>query len=822
MAEASKCWGHKERKARKNKIQNLVNSSMQSVDENFKVLINKGPVSKETSLKEIEEVYTSRANWKKVEHGGVLSIPLGEFRMMDPPQPDRKTGQFDFGKGGKETKIENYTVGQTVENLNALLLDKYNEEKEKTSAAGMSEVESMKAAATKAFHLPLFKAVKAWQDIEAEIKLKMALEVMMDGRKIPALVIRSVSLKAISALKNLGLKIPDGNGEIDMILAYVSGDFLHVEVFEVKRADTYPWETKNIPLNKQAVDKAEKQLTKDLDILMAILAGIPPSQIVFHTFACFPDASSAELQAFLCRDCLENNVVCKEDLADLCLLQKKTQVPNELETATSTVMGYLLTFIARCLSYHSLLHIGYREVEDKEKLITERHRYNLESVDGKMMQKEFVVASPQQQKVISSFTASLTMSHLVLEGPAGTGKTLMALQVANSIMESLTNACDEEADNEPLLVVTADFVGRDNPLMKYLDTSTGMRANKVFNCWTDILIEYGVNDSKLDSKLLHLTKALAKTWKGRPIVMLVDEICNKELLEKLEEQDLPQSVRMILVMNPDPVVEIPLTLPPNFLHVTLTTSYRSTIAITRLAQFIAKCKGLDVPEGDLGSDIEGTKPIFFDVGKDERKMQEAVVYSQKYLGDNATILYDWNVPGSILKMVLQQGKKEAGLWDCCHAGSYYGWEAERVAVVTDGFSIMELITRARTNLSLFLVEGTDYAKTKEYFQQAADLGLVEVIQLSAEEAVEIDQGVDETKVTKGGGAQMGDSDDSVADLWAALKSHAQLKQLLEGGADVNVATKQDGWSLLHDAAYVKGNLRIVKLLLQHMADVNAK
>ena len=202
MAEASKCWGHQERKARKNKIQNLVNSSMQSVDENFKVLINKGPVSKETSLKEIEEVFTSRANWKKVEHGGVLSIPLGEFRMMDPPQPDRKTGQFDFGKaaGGKETKIENYTVGQTVENLNALLLDKYNEEKEKTSAAGMSEAESMKAAATKAFHLPLFKAVKAWQDIEAEIKLKMALEVMMDGRKIPALVIRSVSLKAISAL----------------------------------------------------------------------------------------------------------------------------------------------------------------------------------------------------------------------------------------------------------------------------------------------------------------------------------------------------------------------------------------------------------------------------------------------------------------------------------------------------------------------------------------------------------------------------------------------------------------------------------------------
>ena len=62
------------------------------------------------------------------------------------------------------------------------------------------------------------------------------------------------------------------------------------------------------------------------------------------------------------------------------------------------------------------------------------------------------------------------------------------------------------------------------------------------------------------------------------------------------------------------------------------------------------------------------------------------------------------------------------------------------------------------------------------------------------------------------------------DLWDALKanSYASLKSLLESGADVKDATKQDGWSLLHEAAYHKGNLRIVKLLLQHNADVNAK
>ena len=143
---------------------------------------------------------------------------------------------------------------------------------------------------------------------------------------------------------------------------------------------------------------------------------------------------SEELWTNICTDCLDANLVCQVDLADLPLLQKKTQVPDKPDPATSTGMGYLLTFCARCLSHQSLLHIGYREVEDRERLITERHRYNLESVDGKMMQKEFVVASPQQQELIASFTASPTKRHLLLEGPAGTGKTLMA--VTNDIVES--------------------------------------------------------------------------------------------------------------------------------------------------------------------------------------------------------------------------------------------------------------------------------------------------------------------------------------------------------------------------------------------------
>ena len=81
---------------------------MQSPDENLRVLIKKGPVSVETSLKELEEIYAGGANWKKIEEGGVLSIPLEEFRMINPPKPNHSgCVAFDKKKAKKGTSIDN-------------------------------------------------------------------------------------------------------------------------------------------------------------------------------------------------------------------------------------------------------------------------------------------------------------------------------------------------------------------------------------------------------------------------------------------------------------------------------------------------------------------------------------------------------------------------------------------------------------------------------------------------------------------------------------------------------------------------------------------
>ena len=80
-------------------------------------------------------------------------------------------------------------------------------------------------------------------------------------------------------------------------------------------------------------------------------------------------------------------------------------------------------------------------------------------------------------------------------------------------MEEFGNLLESVNCNEPLLVVTAVTPMFENePLMKYLDASTGTRANKIFKRWNDINREFGA--LKKDMQLLHVAKTLAKRWHG--------------------------------------------------------------------------------------------------------------------------------------------------------------------------------------------------------------------------------------------------------------------------------------------------------------------
>merc|ERR1719264_1098830 len=108
----------------------------------------------------------------------------------------------------------------------------------------------------------------------------------MKDKNIPALIIRSVKMDKISALTDLGINLDTsgkGDGEIDLVMAYVSGDVLNVVICEVKRPENFrPWKAPDATPNQQAVNKAENQLTKDVNFLKSVLVGVPSSEIRIH------------------------------------------------------------------------------------------------------------------------------------------------------------------------------------------------------------------------------------------------------------------------------------------------------------------------------------------------------------------------------------------------------------------------------------------------------------------------------------------------------------------------------------------------------------
>ena len=195
-------------------------------------------------------------------------------------------------------------------------------------------------------------------------------------------------------------------------------------------------------------------------------------------------------------------------------------------------------------------------------------------------------------------------------------------------------------------------------------------------------------------------------------------------------------------MSPTVSREYPLT--ESFLHIDLATPYRSTIAITNLACFLAKCEHKDeddfVPEKEFGSDVEGKKPIVFDVGKSKVKLRDALQRSRDLFGDDATLLYDGFLPSSMREICQMNGKENGGPWECYDAFEFIGWESNKVVAITTGrFDTLGMVTRAKTQLIVILAEPAEnyhffkqfYANYQRHFHAAADRGLVELDEMAA-------------------------------------------------------------------------------------------
>ena len=109
---------------------------------------------------------------------------------------------------------------------------------------------------------------------------------------------------------------------------------------------------------------------------------------------------------------------------------------------------------------------------------------------------------------------------------------------------------------------------------------------------------------------------------------------------------------------------------------------------------MAAQRELIVPEGGVGSDVEGALPIFFDIGQSEKRLEGALRICLEQMGNSATLLYD-DLSYPLRRAFEVKVKEMAGTWECYDGFDFYGWEAENVIVVTNGKWIMELITRAR-------------------------------------------------------------------------------------------------------------------------------
>ena len=104
------------------------------------------------------------------------------------------------------------------------------------------------------------------------------------------------------------------------------------------------------------------------------------------------------------------------------------------------------------------------------------------------------------------------------------------------------------------------------------------------------------------------------------------------------------------------------------------------------------------------------------MGKDDKKLEEALKRCRKHLGDGAvTILHDHWIPDSMKTMVREQSKEGDGAWECYDAKDFYGWETDRVVVVTEGTNIMELISRARTKGVTYVISQTNIFSLNDNF-----------------------------------------------------------------------------------------------------------
>ena len=204
------------------------------------MLITKGPAGPvTTSLEDLEEEFRNTNEWERMAQGGIHSIPVVRFRLMENIRPD-KSMSFQFeehykkkvGKGRKD--IDGYRQDETDIRINDKIKKNFEEVK---------QTKGEKAAKDETKKSTIFQVEQRWQDLKAEDLVIEGIENAIEDLKVPCLLVKGSKLSHIGALREMGLNnIPPGaeNAETDIVLAYAASDKLHVAVLEVRDLTAHP------------------------------------------------------------------------------------------------------------------------------------------------------------------------------------------------------------------------------------------------------------------------------------------------------------------------------------------------------------------------------------------------------------------------------------------------------------------------------------------------------------------------------------------------------------------------------------------------------
>ena len=760
--EKEKCPGHKRREELIKKIRRARENRGKDIDSSKKICVSLGAgVEEDMNLCDLEERKSRTPEWMEVAKGGLRVIPVTEFTLNSLPKP--KKGVVDFLTTRKnERVIEGYSMPRSEEVLEKELVHKFGEFKIKGETDEVAKTSVFKTLKKK------HEALQKWRNTKAEIVMKEAAEKVVRDLKIPSVVVRSVDYKYKEHhyLKELGLTMPDKDLEIDLLIAYVAGNYLHIILCEVKRPETEPWADCEREPTKESIDTALKQLDTDIDWVLGLLPDVPGSSLNISAITCFPDTPRSILEKMFCKTCMEM-ILSKEDLEDASILTEKFMIQTQPGAKRNDeALENLLKLYTRLVGLHSVLHIGWRDMRDVGMLETNRMNTNIKKVE----KGKYVLASQQQQEVIAVARGESEARHVTIRGAPGSGKTVVLLGLLREFAKQ---------PGKRLIVVSAmapeqSALASNYKVMEHLDNATkDIKCERIFSYWDRLLINNKINEAsyQIDSipsidgeaypiknhpaMINDLATALSKRFPEHQILLAIDEVVHYNITTRQMDWTklhVPETVSLALAFNITVINrygDTRLPCDPSFLNVSCGQIFRSTQSITEFMDFVMdKMEKLNIP-GKTATDVKGELPSIVDLGyvKNLTHLHDTLLHLKKMLDQEGrrevVLIYDIYTTSEAQKSMIKFAK-EAG-WEASVHYEFFGVEADTVIYI--GVGILEAFTRAKVRLCIvhmFDVEigCVPYKGVKFVLREAHSKGLVNVLKfpdipdsdLEAEEA----------------------------------------------------------------------------------------